>query len=265
MSNGSIIRRRIGPLLVSEAGTPDGYPLLFLHGIGSAGVAFDPQLTYFGETRWCLAPDAPGYGESDDDPAITSLTDFVDHFVRMLDTLNVERADLLGLSWGGVIAAKLAADHPDRVARLILVDTSRGSGITPEKAAGMRDRAATFETEGAEAFARARTPRLLSPVASDELAERVASTMAAAIRLPGYGQAVASMADTDNTDALRSINVETLVVVGTEDLVCPPAESEVIAKLVPNATLQYIEHAGHLTNQEQPESFNRVLADFLEP
>ncbi|MGI9595873.1 MAG: alpha/beta fold hydrolase [Acidimicrobiales bacterium] len=259
----TISRRRIGPLMVSAAGTPDGYPLLFLHGIGSAGVAFDPQLAHFGDSRWCLSPDAPGYAQSDDDPAIASLSDFVDHYIALLDTLEVERADLLGLSWGGVIVTKLAADHPDRVARLILVDTSRGSGINPEKAAGMLARGAAFEAEGAETFAKGRTPRLLAADASAELADRVASTMAAAIRLPGYRQAVASMAETDNTDALRSIAAPTLVIVGTEDQVCPPAESETIAELVPNAALRFIERAGHLTNQEQPERFNQVLDEFL--
>ncbi len=260
----AIMRRRIGPLLVSQAGEPVGDPLLFLHGIGSAGVAFDPQLDHFGESRWCLAPDAPGYADSDDDPAIASLTDFVDHYIALLDALDVERVDLLGLSWGGVIATRLTADHPDRVARLMLVDTSRGSGVTPEKAAGMRDRAATFEAEGAEAFATARTPRLLAPSASTELAARVSATMAASIRLPGYAQAVASMADTDNTEALRSIDAPTLVIVGTEDLVCPPAESEAITELLPNATMRFIDNAGHLTNQEQPAQFNRVLDEFLQ-
>ncbi len=269
MSEGSITHRRVGPLAVSEAGAlnTSRAPLIFLHGIGSSRLAFDAQLIYFaspsGRGRWCLAPDAPGYADSDDATEIDSLDDYVDHVLDLLDTVGAERADLVGVSWGGVIAARLAANHPTRVRRLVLADTSRGSGVDPARAEVMRGRGDALAAQGAADFAAARAPRLLSPDAPTELVDAVASDMAAAIRQPGYGQAARAMADTDHTKLLASIHAPTLVVVGESDVVCPPAEAEVLTAAIPNASLVVIADAGHLANREQPDAFNRAVDRFL--
>ena len=103
----------------------------------------------------------------------------------------------------------------------------------------------------------------MSPNASPELVARVAETMTAAVRLPGYAQAVESMAGTDNTSALAAITVPTLVVVGSVDVVTPPEEAAILAQLVPGSRLVEIDGAGHLANQEAPDPFNEVVADFL--
>lgn len=255
--------RRVGPLAVREAGTPDGHPLLFLHGIGSSGSAFSAQLDHFAVHRWCLAPDAPGYADSDDDPAIESLDDYVVRYLGLLDELKVARADVVGVSWGGVIATRMAATRAERVTRLVLADSSRGSGIDPARAEAMRGRPELLAAEGAESFSRNRSPRLLSPDASPDLIAAVAADMAASIRLPGYAQAAASMADTDNTELLATITKPTLVVVGDADIVCPPAESALLTEHIPNASMVVLRGAGHLANREQSVDFNRAVDGFL--
>lgn len=260
---GSIVHRRIGRLAVDQAGRPQGRPILFLHGIGSSRRGFAAQLAHFGRTRWCLAPDAPGYADSEDDPRINSLDHYVDRFVALLDEVGAERADVIGVSWGGVMATRMAATRPERVDRLVLADTSRGSGVDPDRAAAMRARPHTLVAEGAEAFSRARAPRLLSPAAPPELVEAVATDMASAIRSPGYGQAASSMADTDHTELLATIGAPTLVIVGQADIVCPPAEAGILTDLVPDASLVIVPEAGHLANREQPEAFNRAVEAFL--
>lgn len=269
VTEAAISHRRVGPLAVSETGTPTAspVPVVFLHGIGSSRLAFDTQLTHFaspaGGDRWCLAPDAPGYADSDDVPEIDSLDDYVDHIIGLLDAVGAERADLVGVSWGGVIAARMAANHSSRVRRLVLADTSRGSGVDPARAEAMRGRGEALEAKGPIDFAAARAPRLLSPDAPPELVDAVASEMAAAIRQPGYGQAARAMADTDHSELLGSIPVPTLVVVGEADIVCPPAEAEVLTATVPNASLVVIAAAGHLANREQPDAFNQAVGHFL--
>ena len=67
----------------------------------------------------------------------------------------------------------------------------------------------------------------------------------------------------DVTPGLRAVRCPTLVVVGSEDVVTPPADARVIAEAVPGAQLEIIEGVGHLANMEAPERFNRVLLDFL--
>ena len=255
--------RQVGGIALAEAGATTGEPLLFLHGIGSAGCAFDAQLAYFARERWCIAPDAPGYAASDDDPAIRSMDDLADRWVRLLDELSVRRAILIGVSWGGVAAARVAARHPRRVAALVLADSSRGSGRTPTSAAAMRSRLDDLSRDGVGAFSAARAPRLVSPRAPAALVERVAHTMERAVRMPGYGQAVEMMATTDNTEALRAITAPTLVLVGALDVVTPPTEAAALADLIAGARFCPIADAGHLANQEQPEVFNQAVGDFL--
>ena len=255
--------RHIGGIAVAESGEPVGEPLLFLHGIGSAGCAFDAQLAHFADQRWCLAPDAPGYAGSHDDLTISSMDDFADRWIGLLDELGVERATLIGVSWGGVTAARIAARFPARISALVLADSSRGSGRSSDSAVAMRSRLDDLDREGIEAFSAARAPRLVSSDASAALVDRVATTMSSSVRLPGYGQAVESMASTDNTEILRSITVPTLVLVGALDVVTTPAESATIADLIPGARLLQIPDAGHLANQEQPDAFNQTVAGFL--
>ena len=163
----------------------------------------------------------------------------------------------------GVIATRMTFRHPNRVRRLVLADTSRGSGRDADKAAAMRSRSTTLATEGAEKLAQSRSHRLLSPDAPADLVARVRRSMASSIRLPGYGQAAGSMADTDHTETLTSIDTPTLVVVGGLDTICPPAEAEQIVSLLPRAHLVVIDGAGHLANQERPDVFNTVIDNFL--
>lgn len=96
-----------------------------------------------------------------------------------------------------------------------------------------------------------------------QILSSVRRSMATSIRMPGYGQAARSMADTDHTDTLASIDTPTLVLVGALDTVCPPAEAERIVSLLPQARLVVIDGAAHLANQEQPVVFNEVIDDFL--
>ncbi|WP_329519850.1 alpha/beta fold hydrolase [Spirillospora sp. NBC_01491] len=243
--------------------TGAGAPVLCLHGIGSSSAAFAPAAPLLAGPLRIIAWDAPGYAASPDPSGPPGMDGYADAAVRVLDRLGIERASLVGASWGGVIATRLVLRHPDRVAALVLADSTRGSGGAPEKAAGMRARAAELAGTGAEAFARARAPRLLSHTASAADVARVAAAMAAAIRLPGYGYAAESMAATDHGDRLAAVGVPTLVVVGEHDVVCPPAESRLIAGAIPGARYAEIPGAGHLSPQERPEAFAAAVRDFL--
>ncbi|MEM7339476.1 MAG: alpha/beta hydrolase [Actinomycetota bacterium] len=247
---------------MSEAGERAAVPVLFLHGIGSSRSTFALQFAHVGRNRWCVAPDAPGYGDSDDNPAIVATDDYGAAIVDLLDQLEVRAADLVGVSWGGVIAARLAATHPERVARLVLADSTRGSAVDPARAAAMRARPGALASDGAAAFSQARSHRLLSPAAPSELVAAVAADMAAAIRLPGYAQAANAMARTDNTELFAMIGCPTLVIVGEHDVVCPPAEAAILTEHIHGASLVTIPDAGHLSNRENPIAFNRALDTF---
>lgn len=239
---------------VEEAG--DAGPLvLCLHGIGSSSASFAHQLSGLSTVARVVAWDAPGYGRSADPQTPLDLDGFADAAAGLIRERGGS-AHVVGVSWGGVIALRLAARHPGLVDSLVVADSTRGSGTSPDKAAAMRGRAAELEAAGAAEFARARTARLLSPDAPADLVAAVRATMAGSIRLPGYGYAAESMAATDLGPELSAIDVPALVLCGEHDRVTGVEENQILAGALPRGAYVILAGAGHLANQEQPDTFN---------
>ncbi|SEB77978.1 Pimeloyl-ACP methyl ester carboxylesterase [Streptomyces misionensis] len=248
-------------LHLEEAG--DGGPLLLcLHGIGSSSAAFAPQLAALADGFRVVAWDAPGYARSADPEHPLTMDDFADTAAEVIRARG-GAAHVLGVSWGGVIALRLAVRHPGLVESLMICDSSPGSGTDPEKAAGMRARAEELARTGPEAFAAARAPRLVSPDAPTDLVRRVTATMAAAVRLPGYAHAAEAMASTDLRGELHRITAPTLVLCGDKDRITGPDGSQVLAGGLHKTAYVIVKDAGHLANQEQPERVNAWLASHL--
>ena len=244
---------------------PDGAPLLLcLHGIGSCADAFVPQRPLAERChRRVVAWDAPGYRHSVDPPGEPGIDGWADAAAALVTELGYDEADVLGVSWGGVTATRLALRHPSLVRSLVLADSSVGSGTSDHRANAMRARATDMVELGIEAFATDRAPKLVNAAASDELVAAVASMMSDSVRMPSYRWAANSMAEADHRDDLASIRCPTLVVVGDEDTVTGPARAAELADGIPGASLVTIEAAGHLANQERPDAFNDAVAEFL--
>lgn len=205
-----------------------------------------------------LSWDAPGYGQSFDPNAAVDHVEAVAGVVRGLDLGEV---DLVGTSWGGVIATCVALRHPDLVRSLILADSTRGSAVTELRARAMKDRVAELGENGARALADARAARLVSPASPREVAERVREEMAQ-VRLPGYRAAAEFMASTDTGDRLQEIDVPTLVMVGEDDVVTGVPESRLLAGRIPGAYLEIVPLAGHTAITERPSVVADLIVDF---
>ncbi|MFF5937897.1 alpha/beta fold hydrolase [Streptomyces sp. NPDC012508] len=246
---------------VEEAGER-GPLLLCLHGIGSSSAAFAPQLAELSSYVRVVAWDAPGYAASPDPEVPLTLDDFADAAAAVIRERGTS-AHVLGVSWGGVIALRLAARHPELVDSLVVADSSPGSGTDATKAAGMRARAGELAELGPRAFAEARGPRLVSPGAPDALVRRVVDTMAASVRLPGYAYAAESMAAADLRAELPSIAAPSLVLCGDQDTVTGIEASQEIAGALHKTAFVIVKDAGHLANQEQPGRFNAWLLSHL--
>lgn len=249
-----------GPVAWREAG--DGPVVVFLHGLGGSRTAWDPQLTALAGRYRCVAWDLPGYGASP--PMALSFPALADAVAGLLDALGVDRAPLVGLSLGGMVALHAALAHPDRVAGLALLDTSPrfgGDGTDPDQW-----RAARLAPLDAGVSPADMAVDVLTSVGGPALwGHALDQAVAAMARIPADGlrAAIGLLPTHDVTDRLGEIAVPTLVAVGEHDEETPLAYSEALADGITGARLEVIAGAGHLANLEQPEAVTRLLAGFL--
>ena len=239
-------------------------PVLFVHGLGGSRVAWDPQLSALGSTRRCLAPELPGYGGSPPEPDM-GFHDLADLLARFITDTVGGPAHVVGLSMGGMVAQHLALRHPDRVAGLVLLDTSPAFGIDGTDALEWKrlrldalDRGLT-PAEMAEGVLRSvGGPGLTGPA----LAAAVAAM--GRVTTEGLRAAVEMLPTHDLSTQLHLITAPTLVAVGELDTETPPLYSRMLASGIPDARLSLIAGSGHLSNLEEPRQVNRLLEDFLD-
>jgi 3-oxoadipate enol-lactonase len=255
MASMATARGRIGYF---EAGSGEALPIVFMHGVGSDKSVWSRQLAHFANSRRAVAFDYPGYGESE---FLENATrdDYATAILASMDALDVERAHVCGLSLGGVVAIALCAAAPERCASLLIADSF---AVHPDGQA-IHDRSVSAsQTMTMRELAEARSGVLLGSAASDELRAEVIETMAA-IDPAAYRLGAAAVWLADQHDRVRAIDVPTLILVGEEDEITPPALSGELANLIPNSRLLQIAEAGHLANAEQPAAFNRAIESFL--
>jgi 3-oxoadipate enol-lactonase len=241
-----------------EAGGGDATPIILLHGVGSDKRVWRPQLDHFGKARRAVAFDYPGYGESE---LIEGATrdDFAAAVLAAMDALGISRAHVCGLSLGGVIAIAMQAAAPDRCASLIIADSF---AVHPD-GQGIYDRSvAASRSMTMRELAEARTGVLLGSAATAELRAEVIETMAA-IDPAAYRVGAEAVWLADQRDRAVAIDVPTLILVGEEDGITPPALSEELARIIVGSQLVQIRQAGHLANAEQPDAFNAAIESFL--
>ena len=256
-------------LAVYSAGS--GLPLLLLHAFPLDHSMWERQTSLADHLR-IIAPDLRGFGASD--PASPeSIAQMADDAVALLDALHVTRpAVVCGVSMGGYVAQHVAARHPDRVASLVLVDTKLEADTSETRAARV-DLAAKVGRLGLSILADLMIPRLLAPVAVNADPKTTArhrdnkavlQRMIVEQRVGAIQAVLAALGDRpDMTEAMRHVRVPTLLVVGAEDQITPPACLEAAEELIPAARLLIVPHAGHLVPLEAPEVFNAALLEFL--
>ena len=240
-----------------EAGRSGATPIVFLHGVGSDKSVWRRQLEHFGKTRRAIAFDYPGYGDSDPAPESTGRDDYAAAILSALDELGVESAHICGLSLGGVVAIAMHHLAPERCVSLILADTFAvhpdGRAIYERSIAGSRD---------LSAMAEARVDVLLAQPADPDVRREVVETMSG-IDPAAYRIGAEAVWLADQRDRAQAIAVPALVLCGDRDLITPVDLSNELVDLIPNARMQVIPAAGHLTNLEKTAEFNRITDDFV--
>lgn len=261
-------------LEIVEAGA-GGRPLLLVHGFGGSKEDFTHYLPRLGALGWhAVSPDLRGHGGSSRpaDEAAYSLGIAADDLVGLMDALGWRDAVVLGHSMGGMVVQVFAVANPERVAALVLMDTSHHmpAGVDADTVAAgqqaVRDGGTALLVEIGK---KSTEPGVLDTRPYIEMCERDPAykawsdhktlTFEDAAWIGFVGDMVGHP---DRLDSLRSLTMPTLVILGAEDL---PFEQQckAIADAIPNARLAVIDGGGHSPQFESPEAWWAVMREFL--
>ena len=250
-----------------EAG--QGEPVVLIHGLNASTFSFRYTIPELAQSYRVVALDLQGFGYSERPAgADYSLTALAEQVARVMERLNIERATVVGHSMGGAVAMRLAIGFPERVARLVLVNSAtdrllrRGLRLSRLIQPCMPI-AALFALQR-RAFRRRALRRAVHDPA--HVTPEVVEGSFRPRRVKGTLRALGAwLVDRGRDEPLapERIAQPTLVLWGEHDRLLPLAEGEELARAIPNARLLLVPSSGHLPLEEQPTFCNRALLDFL--
>jgi len=248
-----------------DSGNPSGRVIVFIHGFPFNHEMWKQQVDLLREDYRVIAYDLRGHGRSGVGDGQYAFEFFVDDLIGLLDHLKIGRAVLCGLSIGGYIALRAFERIPERVEGLILCDTQSG----PDSNEAKLRRATTIravKTDGVSAYAEGLMKALFAPQSFTiraDVVEGIKETVRSTSSVGICGTLLALAGRTDTTASLSGIKVPTCILVGEHDGITPPRLSEEMRNKIPNSEFHVISNAGHMSNLENPDSFNKYLLDFL--
>jgi 3-oxoadipate enol-lactonase len=258
-----VAQAQLGELELHYVERGSGPALLLVPGIPAIASDWGPLAERLSSSRRVIAYDNRGSGASTVTPAPYTCAQLAGDAVALLDELGIERADVFGMSLGGMIAQELALGWPDRVSRLVLGCTHCGleHAARPDREAG---RAFAMETDDWAERMQALAPFAFSAEAGPDLVGPFIEKKSSDVQDPeGYRGQIAAALSHDTYDRLPQIDCPTLIVTGDGDRVIPGASSEVLHERIPGSRLEVVADAGHLFFLERPEESVRLLEDFL--
>jgi 2-hydroxymuconate-semialdehyde hydrolase len=244
----------------------EGDPILFLHGSGTgvtAAANWWLNLPSLAEHGRCIAIDSIGYGQTVVAPGTEyGIREWVEHAVRVLDALGIEKTWIVGNSLGGWVGFQLAIDHPERLLGIVSMGTG-GAKLTKALAghsnpqlteAGIRKTLETFVVDTSlvtDDLVSLRYRSALNDTASDRLAEVVAARDRDREALPL------------DMEVLGRLDVPVLLIHGTQDVVIPVSRTWELLQVLPRADAHIFSQCGHWSQVERAEEFNRLIGAWL--
>ena len=236
--------------------TGSGPPLVFLHGWGSESSVFKGLVAGLSNRHRCISIDLPGFGKTPPPPAPWSSAEYADRLRGLLETLGVNQPVLLGHSFGGKVAARLAAQGLAR--KLVLFGSA---GIPPKRPPSYYAKVYTYKT----VKLLAKVP-VFGPLFRD-IQERMSGRAGSADYRAAQGVMRASLVRSVNEDlrpVFAKVTCPTLLVWGRNDTATPVADGQSIEKLIPGSGLVVLEGAAHYVFTDQAAACSKILDAFLE-
>jgi len=243
----------------------ESIPVIFLHGFPFDKSMWKGQLDSLKASNRTIACDIRGFGKSTDGNSLLSIDLFSEDLIAFMDKLNIEKAIVCGLSMGGFIALNAVKRFPERFEALILCDT-QCIADTAEVKENRYKAIEQINQDGTAEFNEKFIKNVFHPNSltnKTELVENLSSivyTNSKEIITSG----ITALAERSETcSSLSAIRIPTLIICGREDAVTPLVQSEFMHEHIEGSSLKIIDNAGHVSNLEQPEEFNKCLLNFL--
>ena len=231
-----------------------GAPILLLHGWGgsieSMGLLFDD----LARDHTVVAFDFPGHGESSLPPQAWGVAEYAESVRGVMDALQVHRPHIIAHSHGGRVTIKLATVHPDRVGKLVLVDSA---GVRPPRS--WRYYVRVLLAKGGKALAK--YCGRIGAMARERIYCAIASTDYA--NAGPLRDTFVKLVNDDLTPLLSQVASPTLLIWGADDTETPLSSAKVMERLIPQARLVVLQNAGHFSYLDQYGKFRLIVRQFL--
>jgi len=240
-------------------------PIIFLHGYPFDKTMWKGQLDFLKSSYRLIPCDIRGFGKSTDEKSPLSMDLFSEDLIQFMDKLNIDKAIICGLSMGGYIALNAMERFPERFEALILCDTQCIADTAEVKSKRYKT-IDEIDENGTADFNEGFIKSVFhkdSITNKKELVEQLRSVVFSNSKHIITQGLVALAERSETCSTLNEITIPTLILCGREDEVTPLAQSELMNASITGSILHVIDNAGHVSNLEQPDEFNKHLLNFL--
>lgn len=237
----------------------EGEPLILIHGLGESIEGWTFQYDEFSKHFRVIALDLRGFGMSDV-PESIAVEDFARDVKNLMDYLGLDKANLLGLSMGGVVCLEFYRKYPEMVKSLILANTLHK---LPEEAKPMFEQRLKLLESSPDMSQIAEFIAEMSIHQDRKDLKDMVRTIIRKNNKEFYTMVTAEIGRVNYESLLPQIKVPTLVIVAEYDITTPPALGREIARLIPSSKIVEVRNSAHLAKLENPEEFNLYIIEFL--
>lgn len=259
------MQKIINSMVVHTFGNKKNQSIIFVHGFPFDNTMWQKQITHFQKDYYCISYDIRGLGESYVGDGQYTMEAFVTDLFSIIDSLNLQKPVLCGLSMGGYISLRAVEKEQKRFSALILCDTK--SEADDDK--GKLVRAAKINQiniEGLEAFIDGFVPPLFADETAKKNPQIVKDTISKCYQnnpIGVKGALIAMLSRTDTTSFLKKIKLPALVLAGSFDILTPPVKMRTLADEIKNSEFGIVPRAGHMAPLENPGFVNDMIEGFL--
>lgn len=240
--------------------------VLFLHGFPFNKGMWKAQFAELQKDFRMIAMDLRGYGHSEKGNEKLSIDLFASDLLGFIESLGTKQAIVCGLSMGGYILMNAVARMPDKFRGIILADTQ----CIADSEEGKEKRYKTIEkinNEGLDKFAEGFVQNVLckeSLETKKDVVNQITSMINSANAQTVKDTLIALAERHETCNAIKSLQMPALIICGKEDTVTPLSQSELMHNALKGSVIREIDRAGHMSNMEQPDTFNKVLKEFVQ-